>query len=354
MRNHLNAFELLEPRRLYANNLFANDDGTEPLPTLVKPGHDIAITARIYNIGGTLVTTDFVLGARLVPTALVPDTRVPPSQVPQSPQWDLPGAIALAQKTITQNIGSASSEVASYSGTIPANTPPGTYRLIQKVDVTNTVPESDEFNEWQIAILQVLAPDGVMKVRGQETADNWTIANTGLYVNDLTITAANPGYVWSFQGDTVTQLEISSLGGDDTIVIGDVPIPFVVDGGSGNDKIVGGPGNDTLVGGANKDVLDGGGGNDRLNGNGGNDKLLGNAGADRLFGYDGDDVLDGGSSNDRFDGGGGSDTMYGQSGNDTSNVKDGAIDYLFGASGNDIAQVDASDILSSIETPIVT
>jgi uncharacterized delta-60 repeat protein len=141
---------------------------------------------------------------------------------------------------------------------------------------------------------------------------------------------------------------IRGWGGDDT-VDADNGNDWVL-GGDGADKVAGGDGDDTLGGGAQKDTLDGGMGTDRLNGHGGHDRLYGGAGVDRLYGYDGNDSLDGGSSGDRLYGGAGVDSFYGQSGADRIFAKDGEADQLFGGKDKDTAEVDAGDVLASIET----
>jgi Ca2+-binding RTX toxin-like protein len=126
-------------------------------------------------------------------------------------------------------------------------------------------------------------------------------------------------------------------------------------GNNGRDKIFGNDGEDYLNGGAQSDTMDGGVGNDRLNGNGGHDRLFGGPNADRLFGYDGNDLLEGGSSNDRLEGGLGADTMYGHGQDDRFfSFGDGAIDFLFGGSGTDTARVDASDVLDSIASHVIS
>ena len=149
--------------------------------------------------------------------------------------------------------------------------------------------------------------------------------------------------------------------GDDLVRCG--PNDDTVDAGAGNDsvwgnngrdKIFGNDGEDYLNGGAQPDAMDGGTGNDRLNGNGGHDRLFGGPNADRLFGYDGNDLLEGGSSNDRLEGGLGADTMYGHGQDDRFfSFGDGSIDHLFGGRDNDSARVDASDILSDIESSVI-
>ena len=147
----------------------------------------------------------------------------------------------------------------------------------------------------------------------------------------------------------VTRVSISSLGGNDRIVVGsgirDVSgnfIPFtidagigddVVDGGDGDDRILGAPGNDVGRGNGGNDDIDLGAGNDFGYGGTGNDRVVGNRGVDRLFGGAGDDSLDGGGEND---------TVRGEDGNDTLSGGVG-VDILFGGAGNDSASGDSGN-----------
>src|SRR5205814_4398214 len=151
----------------------------------------------------------------------------------------------------------------------------------------------------------------------------------------------------------VSGYDISGLGGNDTISIGQ-DIGYGIsdaDGGDGDDVIggstgflSGGGGNDTINGSADGSI-DGGSGNDvltgsnnmfggdgndllqaggeggttaTLGGGNGNDTLIGYFSDDLLLGDAGDDSLVGGAGNDTLDGGTGADVMKGGDGNDTA------------------------------------
>jgi Ca2+-binding RTX toxin-like protein len=116
---------------------------------------------------------------------------------------------------------------------------------------------------------------------------------------------------------------------------------FVVDGTSGDDRLIGTSlnehfdsregddvvegrgGNDDIAGGEGADELYGGAGNDLLLGGTGNDALRGGAGDDVLDGGDGDDYLDGGAGNDTLGGGAGLDTYLLRGGMGADTVSDG-------------------------------
>lgn len=197
--------------------------------------------------------------------------------------------------------------------------------------------------------------------------------------------------------------------GDDTLVGGTAGDRL--EGGQGNDVLVGDGGNDSLRGGAEDDSLSGDAGNDLLDGglgadevhggtgvdwidytsraaplvisldgnptsgeageldelyddieivNGGtgddvitgswaNNTLYGNVGNDRLFGAGGNDRLYGGIGKDVLTGGPGTDFLYGDAGDDWLMSKDATKDTLFGGAGIDTGNVDAIDVLNSVE-----
>lgn len=83
------------------------------------------------------------------------------------------------------------------------------------------------------------------------------------------------------------------------------------------------------------------GGDDVLNGGTGNDRLLGFAGEDELNGNAGNDTLEGGEGDDRLDGGTGVDRMRGGAGDDTY-VVDDARDRVIEARGGGADLVEAS------------
>jgi len=79
----------------------------------------------------------------------------------------------------------------------------------------------------------------------------------------------------------------------------------------------------TITGAGGDDVLDGGDGNDFMKGGAGDDQLTGGAGMDHL------------------DGGRGDDRLF---------ALDGEVDTVIGGAGTDIGSVDASDVVSKVET----
>ncbi|MFZ4502496.1 MAG: calcium-binding protein, partial [Methylovulum sp.] len=118
----------------------------------------------------------------------------------------------------------------------------------------------------------------------------------------------------------------------------------IVDGNSGNDKLIGSlytetfwgsAGNDTLAGWLGDDILTGGLGNDAIYGNGSEENwfsalvtdflslFFSSSDDDELYGNNGQDTLKGGNGDDRLDGG-----------------FDGSVDSLSGGDGNDIYIID--------------
>ena len=113
-------------------------------------------------------------------------------------------------------------------------------------------------------------------------------------------------------GSGLEQLNISTFGGNDSIVLTGLTIAKTIDAGAGNDtinlaaavdaNILGGPGDDTIVGSPAADFIDGGDGNDTITGGPGADTMVGGAGSDKLIWNpgDGSDVVEGGSGTDEL------------------------------------------------------
>jgi len=147
---------------------------------------------------------------------------------------------------------------------------------------------------------------------------------------------APTGRYWATIDLSVVRLfELVGGEGADELIVSQVTIPAVIDGGAGDDEITGsagadslfgGEGNDSLFGDAGNDVMRGGGGDDYLEGGKGHDMLLGQAGADRLFGLDGNDTL---FSND-----GAADTVRGGAGTDRGESDD--LDDVLGVEVSDL------------------
>ena len=121
----------------------------------------------------------------------------------------------------------------------------------------------------------------------------------------------------------VEQFEINSLGGDDSLTVGDLS-------GSGVEKVV-------FKGGDGSDVLDARESSTTL----------------EAFGGEGDDLLLGGSAEDTFFAGSGDDIVVGQRGDDTAFLEEGddrfiwnngdGSDFINGGAGFDVTQVNGAD-----------
>jgi Ca2+-binding RTX toxin-like protein len=193
--------------------------------------------------------------------------------------------------------------------------------------------------------------DGVLHVVGTDQRD---VVRLNVLESNLTVWAGflSPRFQL-FPASAVGRMKVYVLGGGDLVVVeGNLEIPIVIDGGSGDDLLQGAGGGDTLLGrtgndqlygyqgddrlygGAGDDLLSGGDGMDRLRGHGGNDTLLGGAGRDYLYGSIGDDLLDGGDGGDRLFGQNGSDALLGGANNDLLAGGSGD-DYLDGGENND-------------------
>jgi Ca2+-binding RTX toxin-like protein len=113
-------------------------------------------------------------------------------------------------------------------------------------------------------------------------------------------------------GSGLEQLNISTFGGNDSIVLTGLTIAKVIDAGAGNDTvncsaagdatILGGPGDDILIGSPGADYIDGGDGNDTITGGPGADTLIGGAGSDKIIWNpgDGSDIVEGGTGTDEL------------------------------------------------------
>ncbi|MCS7470501.1 right-handed parallel beta-helix repeat-containing protein, partial [Stieleria sp. ICT_E10.1] len=134
-------------------------------------------------------------------------------------------------------------------------------------------------------------------------------------------------------------------GNDSIEIFGQMPVPAILDGGSGDDYLHSFGGNDVLTGGSGNDTLRAGDGNDSLSGGSGNDELFGGSGNDTLSGGTGDDYLRGNSGNDVLFGDSGRDLIEGDDGNDI--LHGGADgDWLYGGADDDtIDGDDGEDIL---------
>ncbi|MDT8388715.1 MAG: calcium-binding protein [Thiogranum sp.] len=83
-------------------------------------------------------------------------------------------------------------------------------------------------------------------------------------------------------------------------LIGAEPLPLLIEGSTGHDRVYGSAAADQLQGFAGDDLIVGAAGDDRLSGGEGADSLEGGEGNDWLDGGSGDDHLSGGSGEDRY------------------------------------------------------
>jgi len=160
----------------------------------------------------------------------------------------------------------------------------------------------------------------------------------------------NPGYI-DVPLAAVSSILLVLLGGNDQATLaGNMTLPAVLDGGSGDDRLNAGGGGAVLLGGT---------GNDFLQGNTGNDILIGGLDADVLIRGPDEDILIGGTT--IYDGNdsallsllaewtssrtfaervtnthsGAGPILTGQKFDETTVSNDGAVDRLNGASGSD-------------------
>ncbi|MFT6949611.1 MAG: 6-phosphogluconolactonase (cycloisomerase 2 family) [Paraglaciecola sp.] len=177
--------------------------------------------------------------------------------------------------------------------------------------VSVTVADSDADAEVVETIAYVSGAavhDDVLHIVGTEGADNITITRNSSDPDLIDVSAVFlTGGKQTFDTRVITQAVVFSGNGADAVTIADdVLLPFMVNGGNGNDRLIGGGGNDVLIGGQGEDTLIGGSGRDLL---------LGGRGADLLDGGLGNDVLVGSSSNDSLNGGGGDNDVAFYTGN---------------------------------------
>lgn len=194
-----------------------------------------------------------------------------------------------------------------------------------------------------------------LDIFGTDGADEITIKESG---SQLMVSRA--GLVQNFAIADFDSVYINAGLGDDLIDFSTAKTSIYASGGYGNDTVQAGFGNDTLFGSLGNDVLDGGAGADRIGGWKGKDTIFGGEGEDRLYGDQDADRLDGNSGRDRLWGGTGNDTLSGGQSNDRLYGEDGddrligsvGNDVLSGGSGKDAGDVQAGDIVDSIEVVV--
>ncbi len=214
---------------------------------------------------------------------------------------------------------------------------------------TNDLHSSGDYGVLNADVVTYELVAGVLLINGTQGPDTIVVADDG---SDLVLDAGD--YVRMFDPSLITRVVINGFGGADEIIVTDVNVPVLINGGFGADLIVGsqtstndlfgGPGPDTIVGGALDDLINSGRGQDTANGGDGDDRMIGGDAADELFGGAGDDELLGGLGADQLVGGPGADVLVGNTGADTlfgGGGDDeltglGGPDELFGGPGNDM------------------
>lgn len=160
-----------------------NNAGHDPGGLVTGPDLHATLAGPLSSGPGEVVALDLGLFSRGAPVSspvgvtfyLSTDAVYDAQDVPfHSANFTLPGGFALAQQV---------------TGTIPANTPPGTYRLLARVDPMNQHAEIDETNNVAVApgSLTLTLPDvtpssiesAALAFRGQPFPVDVRIANNG-------------------------------------------------------------------------------------------------------------------------------------------------------------------------------
>jgi uncharacterized delta-60 repeat protein len=178
---------------------------------------------------------------------------------------------------------------------------------MQTVAVTLRVSDGDggtALDTAQVTVLGVGASliDGTLHVIGTEQKDVVVINKAASKLQ--VISSFTPGPPLRFDLSSVTDIHVRVRGGNDVVVVaGNVTLPAIIDGGSGEDVLTGGNGPSVILGGPGDDVLVGGNSNNILVGGDGSDVITSGSGRDLLIGGDDSDVLSGGAGEDILIGG---------------------------------------------------
>jgi hypothetical protein len=167
----------------------------------------------------------------------------------------------------------------------------------------------------------VAATNGTLRITGDD-APNLVRVNQNQTQYLVTVGSNAP---LTFAKAGVQRVEANLGAGNDNYA-GNVGIPQLLNGGTGNDRLVGGGAADQIFGGDGIDVLLGGAGNDFLNGNAGIDYLNGGAGSDRYETVDNGtpDRLNGLTAQDSIHG----DVLNNVTGNVYVNSQDNTVSFV--------------------------
>jgi Ca2+-binding RTX toxin-like protein len=276
---------------------------------------------------------------------------------------------AWGQDTIIDADGSGRLDVAGYTGGLPTG----------KRDVDGKYVSAD----GQVTYTLALQPSGLSNLlitfKGKDEQiriENWSNTRSLGITLDDTVTPVVPNAIKTGDQQSTPDDFLTAFVDPDGAgpLVGDYVSDVRLSSLSGNDTVLGWRGNDTLEGGTGSDVLLGEGGayigSTYVPGNPGNDRLYGDSQidvaqaiaqgdtqtgnglkGDWLDGQDGDDILVGTQANDVLMGGRGADLLVGGAGDD---VLDGDDDYAPGNSAPWSVSAVAGNEFDRLYSPVIT
>jgi uncharacterized delta-60 repeat protein len=223
------------------------------------------------------------------------------------------GRIVAAGGTLQVEASSSQAAIARYIGGTVNTTPPNGEADVTEVEDfvdyggIHSVPPDPLFapyllNSSSTARLNTLSQpdgDGIARIVLGDGKDVVTFANVIAGDGKVNVAVNVNGVILYYDATTTKRIEVYGNGGNDCITADNsITIPFLIDGGNGNDIIAGGGANDLLFGGAGIDLMNGNAGTDVLSGGADSDLLYGDGGRDILIGGTGADLLIGGADED--------------------------------------------------------
>jgi surface-anchored protein len=171
--------------------------------------------------------------------------------------------LTVGPHTKTFTIGSGTGQVRlPGAGTAAVN---ADYHLLAVIDHLNQVPEADgnsPYNQDNKAVFSGVyhAAGGDVVIHGTTSASVGDSVSVSVSGSSITLTLNGTSYIYA--ANDVSQFQVRTHAGNDTINFSATDKVLLAWGGAGNDTITGGSGNDTLYGGAGTDTLDCGPGTD--------------------------------------------------------------------------------------------
>src|SRR5438067_186393 len=124
-------------------------------------------------------------------------------------------------------------------------------------------------------------PTGHLTIVGSDNADSLVFSEEFLHGTGKHVLRVNfNGKIIDYKWAAVRSMTIQTLGGNDSVILGSIPMSARLEGGDGDDILSTGDG---------KDFIDGGNGNDYCFGRDNHDYITGGAGYDMLLGGPGND-----------------------------------------------------------------